>query len=284
MAASIHDLHEPSNVKQECVYFLNESLRELGLSRFTDISLSVLKKQNKDAMAEMLLTAMCCLNDLTSSVTDFSNSTGSIKSDLCEAQRTIIKLQGELLACRNEEVQQLKSAVEETVKTSVKQEMRTYSSVVEASVIKSEVSASSIQKVMKTVADEESRAMNVMVFGLKEDPVEDINKAVGDVFSEIKEKPKFVALRVGKTKEGVARPVKVTLRSKHIAEQLLKKAAALRKVEHFKNVYICPDRTLEQRLEQRKLVEERKNRSLAEPSKSFIIKGGKIVVKENNPT
>ena len=230
MAASIHDLHEPCNVKQECVYFLNESLRELGLSRFTDISLSVLKKQNKDAMAEMLLTAMCCLNDLTSSVTDFSNSTGSIKSDLCEAQRTIIKLQGELLACRNEEVQQLKSAVEETVKTSVKQEMRTYSSVVEASVIKSEVSASSIQKVIQTVADEESRAMNVMVFGLKEDPVEDINKAVGDVFSEIKEKPKFVALRVGKTKEGVARPVKVMLRSKHSAEQLLKKAAGTKKV------------------------------------------------------
>lgn len=284
MATSIHDLQDQRNEKQECVYFLNESIRELGLSRFTDISLPALKKQSKDAMAEMLLTAMCCLNDLTTSVTDYSNSTCSIKSELFEAQRTIIKLQGELIACKNEEVQQLKSSVEETVKTSVQEEMRTYSNVVEASAVRSEVSTLSIQKVIKTVAEEESRASNVMVFGLPEDSTEDVSKKVGEIFNELKEKPKFEASRVGKTGKVAARPVKVTLRSKFVAEQLLKKAAALRKVEQYQKVFVCPDRTFEQRLEQRKLVAERKQRSLAEPNKTFSIRGGKIVVQEKIPT
>ena len=98
---------------------------------------------------------------------------------------------------------------------------------------------------------------------------------------ELGEKPKIEASRIGlnkpKDKKQVAdRPVKVTLTSSTIVQQILTRARHLRSSELFGKVFISPDRSPEERAEQQKLVLELKKRSNDQPDKRHFIKGGKV--------
>ena len=65
--------------------------------------------------------------------------------------------------------------------------------------------------------------------------------------------------------------------SSDLALQILRKAAQLRSVDGCKNIYISPDRTFEQRLAHRTLVEELKKKRGAEPEKLHLIRNFKII-------
>ena len=106
--------------------------------------------------------------------------------------------------------------------------------------------------------------------------------AVGQVFSELSEKPKFQAGRMGTKKDDATRPVLVQLRTGEIATQLLKKVSALRKSERFKDVYVCPDRTIEQRAQHRKLVSDLKAKIQEEPERTHYIRDGEIWSKDKD--
>ena len=91
-------------------------------------------------------------------------------------------------SCKSEELQNVKSVVEVSIKDSVQQEMSSYSDAVKTSgdvPNQLEISSVTIQKVMKTVADEESRARNIMIFGLPEKSTVTLTTAVDEVFSEL---------------------------------------------------------------------------------------------------
>ena len=56
----------------------------------------------------------------------------------------------------------------------------------------------------------------------------------------------------------------------------------LRSKEGLKSVYVCPERTIEERPAYKKLLRKLKLKSEAEPNKSFVIRNNKIVsVSEN---
>ena len=73
------------------------------------------------------------------------------------------------------------------------------------------------------------------------------------------------------------RPVKVTLSSSTIVQQILVKSRKLRLSAKYNTVFLSPDRTAEQRAQQRELVQELKKKTDAEPLKRHFIKGGQIV-------
>ena len=176
------------------------------------------------------------------------HSEKEVSGKLVESQGKTIRLQVELIAKKDEELQKVRSVVEDSVKNTVQEEIKLYSRAVESSApVQSEVSSATIKKAIRTVAKVDSRSSNVVVFGLPENQSEDLTVAVGQVFSELSEKPKFQAGRMGTKKDDATRPVLVQLRTGEIATQLLKKVSALRKSERFKDVYVCPDRTIEQR-------------------------------------
>ncbi len=82
------------------------------------------------------------------------------------------------------------------------------------------------------------------------------------------------ACRVGFKKDNKAiRPVKVTVSSAMIVNQILSKARNLKEVQELKMVFMCPDRSLEQRKVQRLLVADLKKKKKEEPDKRFFIKG-----------
>ena len=83
--------------------------------------------------------------------------------------------------------------------------------------------------------------------------------------------------RVGTKREEATRPVKFSLSSSDMVTQVLRKARLLRSKEGYKPVYICPDRTVEERMAYRKLTEALIEKRKAGPDKLYIIKNNKIV-------
>ena len=115
-----------------------------------------------------------------------------------------------------------------------------------------------------------------MIFGLEEAADEDIHSTVKEVFMSIKENPFFKAKRIGKEHSSViSRPVKVVLDSSNTLTDLLRKSKEL-KTTTFKNVYLTPDRTLEQRVEHRKLVAELREKAREMPNKHHFIRNGTV--------
>ena len=137
-----------------------------------------------------------------------------------------------------------------------------------------------LKNVVKDVVAEEDRSRNLMVFGLEEEPGEQISEKVSQVFVELEEKPIIEASRIGlkdsKAAKKPARPVKVIVSSSTIVQQILSKARSLRNSEHYKKVFISADWSTEQRAQQRGLVQELKRRRTEEPDKRFYIRGGQL--------
>ena len=125
---------------------------------------------------------------------------------------------------------------------------------------------------MKDEVAEEDRSRNLMVFGLEEEPGEQINEKVSQVLLELGEKPIIEASRIGLIKDSKA----ATVSSLTIVQQILSKARSLRNSEHYKKVFISADRSTEQRAKQRELVQELKRRRTEEPDKRFYIRSGKL--------
>ena len=117
-----------------------------------------------------------------------------------------------------------------------------------------------------------------MVFNLVEEENEDLGKKVSDVFLYLGEKPRIEARRVGTKKKLSPRPVKVTLSSSSTVTQILVKSRNLRQSEDHKAVFVTPDRTFDQRAEQRKLVLElKKKKADSATGWRHYFKDGKIV-------
>ena len=65
--------------------------------------------------------------------------------------------------------------------------------------------------------------------------------------------------------------------SSTIVQQIMSKARNLRNSDSFKDVFIRPDRSVEQRLQQRELVQQMKVLRESDPDKRHYIKGGHVI-------
>ena len=134
-----------------------------------------------------------------------------------------------------------------------------------------------LKKVVKTIVQEEDRIRNVMVFGIAEEKNENLAQRVQEVFKEIGIEPKMEVSRVGKIdKEKNKRPVKVTLTNPSVVQQILSQARRLRNSEKSSMVFVRPDRSQEERAQNKLLVQELIERRKNEPGKRHYIKGGTL--------
>ena len=109
---------------------------------------------------------------------------------------------------------------------------------------------------VKEVVVEKELSSNVIVFGLSEEDSEDLAMSVSDVFQQLGEKPSFEAVRLGKKKDSAVCHVRVVMPSVLSAESILGKSRNLR----HKTVFISPDRTVEERAQQKDLVQQLKKK------------------------
>ena len=206
------------------------------------------------------------------------------QSRMIELQDQVISLQERLLTA-NEGLskarkvsEDFKTEIVNTFQKEVSSVKQSFSDVVKSGSLKTSaapISTESIKSVAKQIALEEELGRNIMVFGLCEEQNEDICAKVS-VLESLGEKPRVEACRIGKKSPTAPRPVKVSLSSSSIVQQILKSSSKLSGTEKFKRVFLAPDRTAEERAHRKELVLELKKRAEVEKDKKLFIRGGKI--------
>ncbi len=187
-----------------------------------------------------------------------------MKTDALTDKTTVIKLQSDLLESKSDQLQALQTTVQSTVQsvqTTVQAEMKTYSEALQANASSTApvISPDYLKKVVESTIKEEDRTRNVLVFGLKEEQNENTDERINDLLSVLGDKPKVAARRLGRTgphssTSSRPRPVKVSFTNAITVKQILSKTNVLKKSAEFKSVYICPDRSHEEREVRKSLV------------------------------
>ena len=280
MAGNISDAGFLTRLREETANSLNDAYQTLGARTMRTVRPSNFSSMSKDKMSEILHQALSVLEDFTITLApDFETAPNCVKNQMFEAQNTIVKLQSELLASRTEQLESFKAAVSSSVGKTVKTEFQAYSSALlkKLPTPTPAVTTEELKNTVQNVLKEEERSRNVMIFNLPEQENEEINAVVAGVFKSIGEKPRVEASRLGKRSKKSIRPVKVTVTNSAVVSQILYKARNLRKINEFKSVFVCPDRSIEQRAKQKLLVTDLKRLTREQTDKKHFIKNGKIL-------
>ncbi len=240
---------------------------------------TVVKAGNKDVLGANFVRALQLIERQHNLILNQRVHVESYKSDIIKMQEKVITLQERLITAQTVG-KEYKADIVNTVQNVVNKSVcKSFSEVVESGTMNSSsavISQDTIKTVTKQVVVEEELCRNIMVFGLQEEENEELQKKIGEVFESLDEKPRIEASRLGRKSETGTRPVKVTLSNSTVVRQILQKSRNLRNSKQFEKVFLSPDRTLEQRAQQKELVKELKRRSETEPSKKHYIRGGKI--------
>ena len=185
------------------------------------------------------------------------------KAENTAQQNRIVDLQNQLIKKQEEQLNSVKSLVETemkihsaAVKSTVAANMKSYSEAV-SETCSTALTSKKLHAAVQKASEKEARSRNVIIYGLEEKPNELLVKQVDEVLCEIGEKPLIKnCCRVGHRKNNSTRPVKFSLNSSAGVIQIMKKARKLRSKDGYKFIYICPDRSYEERKSYRKLVDE----------------------------
>ena len=156
-----------------CVTHIDETLEKLGVKSTMHINNPIICKLKKDDMALMFRDTLSLLDGLPCIVSD------------------ITSLQSELLVCKEEKLDSVKSVVQTSVCEIMKEEIKSCSSVVQNGTGNSAkpLCQSVLKKVVQDVVKTEDRSKKVMIFGLSEEPNKDVSAKVSEMFEAMGEKP-----------------------------------------------------------------------------------------------
>ena len=153
----------------------------------------------------------------------------------------------------------------------------------------------SVHKAVRSAVQENVRSNNFIIYGAEEEEPdeygnrhENVADIASDLFNEIGAFPKPQVLTVtrvgyqkadGNISSSRARPIKVTLACPEAVKFVLSKASKLKRntFDHWKCVYLAPDRSKDERAAHSKLVAELKQKISENSSKYYYIRDGKII-------
>ena len=157
--------------------------------------------------------------------------------------------------------------------------MKSYSAVVSRN-CSTAVAPRKIEAAVRKVSDKDDRSKNVIIYGVEEKDNEVLKEKIETVLEEIGERPLVRdCCRVGikKTAAKTPRPIKFSLSNSDHVNQVLRSARQLHSKEGYRSVYICPDRTVEERRAHKKLLDLLKEKRTAEPDRTHFIRNNKVL-------
>ena len=136
-----------------------------------------------------------------------------------------------------------------------------------------------VQQTKREIDDHERRKTNLIVNGTKFKSESDDLEMLKNICSSLKVPMPVGAecKRVGKCDDDGKQRLLVDVKDEKLKWRLIGKSKELGKSEAFKNVFLNPDLTRDERLIQFRLRKDLKDRRLKEPSKTFKIQKGKII-------
>ena len=200
-----------------------------------------IRSVTKDKLIEWLENA-CYLLDtcsipLLQKAAEKEEHTDQLQREKIGDQKSIIELQQKLLQQTENELKNVKEAVQNTVQEEMKSaqntlqsEMRSYSSVF-TNTCSAALSQKKISAAVRSATDSEDQSQNLIIHGVQESDSEVLRDTVSDILQEIGERPIVTdCCTIGakiKRDTAAVRPVKLTVRSADVANQLLRKAKLL---------------------------------------------------------
>ena len=200
-----------------------------------------LNSQRKEIIAIMVTQAWTHITNQNEMIRNIRKANEKLSEELIKAQQAIVEVKSELIECKDQNLQKIGSVVQSSVEGSLR-DIKSYSEAVQIQANETTVNQKTLQKVVKSVVEEKSRAKDMIIFGMKESESEDLQEKVQEVLAELGEKPPFEVNRFGNRKDA-GRPIKVKFKNGEVVCTLLKKSSRLRRSEKFRNVFLCPDRT-----------------------------------------
>ena len=270
-----------ADVEKDGKSFISDVQKLCKVYSVVGVKQDILSKNcNKDVLAEHLERALALIERQHNLVINQRVHISGFQSDIIKLQGDLIDTQKKSMDKFQDSVIRIKKELSETVQDTVKSSVsKSYSEVVKSQESNSPVIGNdTLKSVAKQVVAEEELSRNIMVFGLQENENENLAQKIDEVFECLGEKPRVEASRLGKKRsETAARPVKVTLSSSTFVQLILSKSRMLRTSEKHKSVFLSPDRAAEERLKQKELVTELKEKIAQDSQKRHFIRGGKII-------
>ena len=217
---------------KRCQYeVMGNIIHGIGVDSYDQISHEILKKRgllSKDTLCTWLVQVCTILNEYSNPLLECAlpvyEECQELRAEKIKDQGTITELQEEVIKEKEEELKAVKKSVESTVKC----EIKSYASAV-TKTFAAALAPRKLTAAIKTVAENEDRKRNIIIYGIKEEENEAISAKVEEVLAEIDENPIIKdCCRVGSIQEECIRPVKFSLSSTDMVQQVLRKARRLR--------------------------------------------------------
>ena len=258
------------------MYELEKSIRGLLLStlhirELSDIKRTGLKAANKDIAVDLAINLASLLDRSGQLLRSASADLDCLKREQLESQCKLLKVQDELSV--------KKSAQLDAVKNTVEEKMSSWAAVVKKNSGTNKVSQKEVKKAVKCAINESDREYNAVMFNVEEQKEEDASENYdADTALDIMNSAgldavegEYTTERIGTLDNEKNRPLKVKFDFKSTAFSLLAKAKNLKDSEEYGQVFIVPDRSREERIEHRKLVEQLKLIRTQNPEKRCYI-------------
>ena len=269
--ATVND-KELEDLLGKCSAWIPKAMEQVGCTAPIDVTSALCKRAMKDTLAKLFAESYHFVRFQAEKMKQLKAELSSTKSQLIENQKWVISLQERIIMEKEKKLEGVETAVKSSLESNLKEQFKSYSEAVAENVMVCPsdglTDAATLKKVVKSVAQEEDRSRNFIVFSLPERKDEKLEERVQEVFQEIGLKPTLQASRVGKINQGKSkRPVKVSLSSSSTVHQVLSQVRKLRNSATFKSVYVRPDRSEEERSQDRLLVQELLKKRGSEPDK-----------------
>ena len=245
-------------------------LRTINVRDIEDLTRSVLNGRNKDSVVEFAVNLGKLLKNSEILLKRATADLDSLKCEQLENQSKLLKVQNELSV--------KKSVHLDAVKNTVEEKLSSWAAVVKKN-SGNKVTQKEMKKAVKSAINESDREFNVIMFNVEEqdddDPSENYD---ADTAMDIMESAglnavegEFTTERIGALEKERNRPLKVKFDFKSTAFDLLARSKNLKDDEQYSSVFIVPDRSREERVEHRKLVEQLKLIRTQNPDKRCYI-------------
>ena len=265
--------------------WLGKAMEQLGCAAPIDVTSAACNRTMKSTLVQLLTESYHIVRFQNEKMKLLKAELSSTKSLLIENQKWVISLQETVMDERAKQLESVQDVVKKTVEvavptavqTSIGSQFKSYRDAVQENVVvcKSDgIAPKTLRTVVKSVVREEDRTRNVIMFGLEEKKNEDVGALVHEVMEEIGLKPTLEVSRIGKI--GSNRPVKVKFSTPTTALQILGQAKRLKDSAKFSSVFIRPDRSVEERAQNKLLVQELHRRRDEQPTKRHFIRGGEV--------
>ena len=271
MEFSLHSLHRVDAELETVVKSMRECLNVTDIGK---MKRTMLIKQNKDILVGFVESLSGVIGSSQHMLRSAAEQIDALKSENMNLQNNVICLQNKVVQKTADELH--------TVKNTVETEMKTWAGVVAESCRNiNAVTPLKLKEAVKTAVSEEDRSRNFLVYGAEENV--DENQILTDIFQQIDTKPEVVEhYRIGTAKAGSNRPIKVKLRRQGAVRDVLTNAKKLKEHDKLASIFISPDRTVEERLAHKQLIDEMKERRDEDRTKYFFIRRGTVCSTERN--